>query len=99
MQIDESLLKNELLLVHEYDEMEKGIADRDVYIIMLQMKLLAEKEEGEKLRTRIEELDHKNETMANELRRVSKSYNQERWVVKVLYERQWFRLVMSGWCQ
>jgi butyrate kinase len=81
MEIDESLIKNELLLCHEYDEMEKGIADRDVYIIVLQMKLLSEKEEVEKLKKTMEELEHKNEKMARELKRVSMSYNQERWVV------------------
>jgi uncharacterized ferredoxin-like protein len=81
MEIDESLIKNELLLCHEYDEMEKGIADRDVYIIVLQMKLLAEKEEVEKLKTKMQELEHKNENMARDLRRVSQNYNQERLVV------------------
>ena len=80
MEIDESLLKNELLLFHEYGEMEKGIADRDVYIIVLQMKLLSEKEEVEKLKTKVEELEHKNEKMARDLKRVSQSYNQERLV-------------------
>ena len=80
MEIDESLIKNEMLLYHEYDEMEKGIADRDVYIIVLQMKLLAEKEEKEKLSSKLQELEHKNENMARDLRRVSQSYNQERFV-------------------
>ncbi len=80
MEIDESLVKNEMLLYHEYDEMEKGIADRDVYIIVLQMKLLAEKEEVEKLKTKMEELEHKSENMARDLRRVSQNYNQERLV-------------------
>ena len=84
MEIDESLEKNEMLLFHEYDEMEKGIADRDVYIIVLQMKLLAEKEEVEKLKTKIEELEQKNEAMSRELRRVSQSYNHERWVGALL---------------
>ena len=81
MKIDESLIKNEMLLFHEYDEMEKGIADRDVYIIVLQMKLLSEKEEVEKLKTMVEELEHKNEKMERELKRVSQSYNQERWAM------------------
>ena len=76
--LDASLFKNELVLYNEYDKMEKGIADRDVYIIMLQMKLLAEKEESEKLKMKVEELEHKNEKMARELRRVSQNYNQER---------------------
>ena len=80
MQVDESLEKSELVLFNEYDKMEKGIADRDVYIIMLQMKLLAEKEESEKLKMKVEEIEHKNEKMARELRRVSQNYNQERWV-------------------
>ena len=77
---DETLEKSELVLFNEYDKMEKGIADRDVYIIMLQMKLLAEKEESEKLKMKVEEIEHKNEKMARELRRVSQNYNQERWV-------------------
>ncbi|XP_046856518.1 putative leucine-rich repeat-containing protein DDB_G0290503 isoform X2 [Xenia sp. Carnegie-2017] len=76
--VDASLLNNEMLLCREYDELEKGISDRDVYIIVLQMKLLAEKEEVEKLKTTIVDLEHKNEKMSTELKRMSQSYNQER---------------------
>lgn len=78
--VDVSLLNNEMLLCREYDELEKGISDRDVYIIVLQMKLLAEKEEVEKLKTTVVDLEHKNEKMSTELKRMSQSYNQERLV-------------------
>lgn len=67
-----------LLLLHECDGLQKGIADRDVYIVVLQMKLLAEKEECEKLRNQLEEIEHKNGTMVTELHRVSENYRKEK---------------------
>ena len=70
--------KHEILLLTECDDLHKGVADRDVYIIVLQMKLLAEKEECDKLRKKLDVVERKNETMAQELRQVSANYNHER---------------------
>lgn len=78
MEADEDAQKNEELLYRELDDLRKGVADRDVYIIVLQMKLLAEKEECEKLRSKIHELEDKNETISRDLHRVSENYNHER---------------------
>lgn len=75
---DEGLEENEVLFLNDFEEMRKGIADRDVYIIVLQMKLLAEKEECDALRSKVEEFEEKNESMARDLRRVSDNYHHER---------------------
>ena len=69
---------NILLLMHECGHLQKVIADRDVYIVVLQMKLLAEKEECENLRSQLEEVERKNSTMATQLKRVSENYKKEK---------------------
>ena len=74
---DECGEANTLFLLHECDDLEKGIADRDVYIVFLQIKLLAEKEECENLRRQLEEVERKNRTMATQLKRVSENYKEE----------------------
>ena len=53
MQENQESIKEEALFLHECDELQKGLADRDVYIIVLQMKLLAEKEECDNLRSKV----------------------------------------------
>ena len=78
LQEDENSEVNNLFLLSEYDDLQKGIADRDVYIIALQMKLLTEKEESEKQRCKLDEVEQKNETMAGQLRLVSEDYKEAR---------------------
>lgn len=75
---DEYDEKNILLLLHECDDFQKAIVDRDVYNVVLQMKLLTEKEECEKLKCQLDEVKRKYETMATELKRVSENDNQEK---------------------
>ena len=67
-----------VLLLNECDNLQKAIADRDIYIIVLQMKLLAEKEECERLKCQLKNEECKNENISRELSRVSDNFNQER---------------------
>ena len=69
---------SKVLLAHECDNLQKGIADWDVYIIVLQMKLLAEKEECEGLKCKLKNEECKNENISRELSRVSNNFIQER---------------------
>ena len=78
IQADENVEASNVFLLNECDDLQKAIADRDVYIIALQMKLLAEKDQSDGLRSKLVEIDQKNETMACQLRRLSENYNQER---------------------